>query len=176
MDMKRVLCSLSLLLACLPASLAAAQELAVPPEVVESWSYLIGSWEIQGHLRDAEVQGTARFDWAEGKFCYIGRQEWNLGDDGRTIHLAQIVGWDIAENATVEQGFSSSGDAATVRYRPPEKGTDVIKGSVAGVSGRGDRWAADIKIERLRPDEFRLTTTIDGKEVHSLQYVRKKGG
>jgi len=148
---------------------------AVPPAVVDSWSYLIGDWNVEGRVGSTPVNGSATFDLAEGKYCYVGRQVWRIGENGRSLHLSLIGGWDSAANETIEQGFSSSGDAATVHYRQPAERANVIEGRIDGVSGPGQRWAGTIKLQRNGPDEFLLTTTIDDEIVHSLKYVRKQG-
>jgi hypothetical protein len=145
---------------------------AVPPAVVESWTYLIGRWDIEGYVGALGVTGSATFEWAADGHCYLGKQVWRVGPNGRVVHLALLGGWDPAENETVEHGFSSGGDAATVCYRAPKEGTIVLEGRIAG-NGRDARYAGDVKLERIDNDEFRLTTTIDGELLHSLKYIRK---
>jgi hypothetical protein len=172
--MKAMLHTLLFLILILPASQSKAQnDAGVPPAVVESWTYLIGSWDIDGHVGSTPVKGTARFEWADGKHSYFGQQVWKVGENENTIYLAQIGGWDAAEQATVEQGFSSVGSAATVHYRPPAAKGDTIEGSIAGLGRPDAHVTGDLKLERISSDEFRLTTTIDGELVHSLTYSRK---
>lgn len=172
----RVLRSLVIVfLLTIPAILSCAQDdSGVPPAVVESWSHLIGDWNVEGRVRSSAVTGSASFEWVDGKHCYAGRQVWTIGENGRSVQLAVLGGWDAAENATVEQGFSSAGDSATVHYRPPAEEANAIEGSIDGVSGPDARWAGTVKLERNGPNEFQLTTKIDGKVVHSLKYVRKQ--
>jgi hypothetical protein len=152
----------------------AQNEAEVPSVAVESWSYLIGDWDVEGRIGSTPVKGSACFEWAEGKHCYIGRQVWKIGEKGRSVHLALIGGWDAANQQTVEQGFSSSGTAATVHYRSAAEKTNVIEGTIDGASGPDTRWSGTVKLERIGSNEFQLTTTIDGEVVHSLKYVRKK--
>jgi len=157
------------------ANLANAQQQdGVPSAVVESWSYLIGDWQISGRVGSASLTGSATFEWVEGKHCYLGRQDWRVGDAGRLVRLTLLGGWNAAEKATVEQGFSSSGDAATVYYQPAAPGGNVIEGDIDGASGPDARWSGTVQLERKGPDEFQLTTTIEGEVRHSLKYTRKK--
>ena len=167
--------SISFLLLAIPAAQSMAQnDPGIPPAFVESWSYLIGNWEVDGRIGSTPVTGSASFEWADGKHCYLGRQVWKVGKNGRSVHLTLIGGWDAAANVTVEQGFSSSGGTATVHYRPSAEKTSAIEGSIDGADGSGAPWSGTIKLERNGPDEFELTTTVDGEVVHSLKYVRKK--
>lgn len=166
---------LILLLLIVPASLLNAQnDAGAPPEVLESWTYLIGNWDVDGHVGSTPVKGTAHFDWADGKYCYFGQQVWKVGENENTIYLAQVGGWDAAEQATLEQGFSSAGSAATVHYQPPAARGDAIEGTITGLGGPDARLTGNVKLERISPDEYRLTTTIDGEPLHSLTYSRKK--
>ena len=163
-----------ILFAVFATNLASAQDEAViPAEVLESWSALIGDWTVEGTIGSQSVTGSARFEWAEGRHCYFGKQTWEIDGDGRTIHLTQIAGWNPNKRETIEQGFSSIGGAATVRYKAPAKEREAIEGTVEGVSGADIRWSGTIKIERKGADEFGLTSIIDGDVVHSLKYVRK---
>jgi hypothetical protein len=159
----------------LSSNLSHAQERPpIPPDVIDSWSYLIGNWTVEGEAGQAAIQGTASFEWAAGKSCYFGKQVWQVGGSGRSIDLALIGGWDAAAKETVERGFSSAGVTATVHYRATEEGSNVIVGTIEGVNGPDERWSGTIKIERHGPDEFLLTTTVDGEVVHELKYVRDK--
>ena len=160
-----------------PVTVPGAQnEAGVPPAVVESWSYLIGNWDAEGRIGSTGVKGSASFEWADGKHCYIGRQVWKIGKNGRSSRLTLIGGWDAANNETVEQGFSSSGSAAKVHYRSPAEKANVIEGSIDGASGPDARWSGTIKLKRNGPNEFQLTTTVDGEIVHALRYVRSDDG
>ena len=108
--MRMLLRSMTFLLLVILARLSFGQtDEHVPAEVMESWSYLIGNWKIEGRVGSAMVSGSASFEWTDEKYCYVGRQVWKVGDEGRTIRLTLIGGWNAAENETVEQGFSSSG-------------------------------------------------------------------
>jgi len=168
-------CPLSVLLLVIPANMASAQDVTgVPPAVVASWSQLIGEWKVAGQVGSSSVTGSACFEWADGRHCYLGRQVWKIGDSGRNVHLALVGGWDAAEKATVEQGFSSAGGAATVRYQPPTEDANVIEGSIDGVSGPNARWAGTVKLEHNGPSEFQLTTKVNGETVHSLGFTRKQ--
>jgi hypothetical protein len=100
---------------------------------------------------------------------------WNVGENRRAVHLTLIGGWDAVAEETVEQGFDSSGSAATVHYRPSAKSANVIEGRIDGSEAAGARWSGDAKVEHRGPDEFQVTTTVDGQIVHSLNYVRTKG-
>jgi len=173
--MRLLLRTLGVLLLVNPANLSSSQDnVGVPPAVVDSWSYLIGDWNVEGRVGEATVNGTASFEWAANKSCYFGKQAWSINERGRKVELALIGGWDAVANETIEQGFSSSGRAATVHYQAPAEGANVIEGRTDGVTGLGARWFGTIKLERTGPDEFQLTSTIDGKVVHSLKYVRNK--
>jgi hypothetical protein len=146
----------------------------IPPEVVESWSTIIGNWSIEGQVGTVAVTGSASFEWAADKHCYVGQQVWHVGPEGRVVHLGLIGGWDAAMNETVEQGFSSASDSATVRYstRGPSEVAGGLKGNVAGNTGSGRRWSGTIEREQHGPNEFTLTSTVDGDVVHSFRYVR----
>jgi hypothetical protein len=162
-----------LLLVCL--STAYAEDLAgIPPDVARGWSQIIGKWRVEGSVGTRPITGSAVFEWADGNPCYFGRQVWRIGDEGRTIHLALIGGWDEATNETIEQGFSSSGDSATVRYSSRVSGDKnaVVEGNIVGVNGPDRRWTGTVQRNHRGPDEFTLTTTIDGEVVHALKYVR----
>lgn len=173
--MKAVLPTIAVLLLAVPPGPAIAQEpRRVPPEAIESWSFLIGDWDVTGRIRSTPVKGTAAFEWGDAKHCYIGRQKWTIGDSGRVVHLTLIGGWNAAEDATVEQGFSSSGDAATVYYRPSAEKPNLLEGRIEGVNGPDARWTGTVKYERQGPNEFQLTSTINGEIAHSLRYVRQK--
>jgi hypothetical protein len=169
----RLICVLMLASA---TDLASAQERkGVPPDVLAVWSYSIGDWDVKGRIGSAPVKGSATFEWADGKHCYIGRQVWTVGENRNSVHFTLIGGWDAAANETVEQGFSSSGSAGTVRYRPSAGTTNVIEGNIDGSESSGARRLGDIKVEHKGPDEFQVTTTVDGEIVHSLKYVRTTG-
>lgn len=173
--MKSILHAITILLLASAANLACAQsEATVSPKVIDSWLALIGNWKVEGTIGPRSVTGSASFEWANGKFCVIGKQDWEIAGSGRTVHLAQIVGWDPGHNEIIEQGFSSVNGAATVHYRAPTKGSNVMEGTIDGVSGPDNQWSGTVKIERKGADEFQLTSTIDGDVVHSLKYVRKK--
>jgi hypothetical protein len=141
---------------------------------VAQWSYSIGDWEVEGRVGSTPVIGSAKFEWADGKHCYIGRQRWNFGESNRAVHLTLIGGWDDAAMETVEQGFSSSGGSAMVRYRVASEKDGTIEGNIEGAEAGGARWSGEIKVERKEPDEFEITTRVDGQIVHSLKYVRTK--
>jgi hypothetical protein len=135
----------------------------------------MGDWALEGRVGTTPVTGTATFKWADGRHCYIGRQTWKVGENGRRVHLTLIGEWDAATGETVEQGFDSSGSAATVRYRPPVKTTNVIDGRIDGSDTSGARWSGEIKVEHQGVDVFQVTTTVEGDIVHSIKYVRAKG-
>ena len=167
----------SLLLLLVVANMASAQEgSSVPAEVLRSWGYLVGDWEIDGQVGDREVIGQATFEWADGKHCYLGRQVWEVGADERIIKLTLIGGWDAENKEAVEQGFSTTGGSATVRYQPASTVRDVrqVQGTTKGYELRGGQWNGDVKIQRKGADEYSLTTTVDGKELHRLTYRRVK--
>jgi len=173
--MRIVLQLLGVLMLLLSANNSIAQQsVAIPSAVVESWSYLIGNWTVEGTAGQATIQGTASFEWAANKGCYIGKQIWHIGESGRTVYLELIGGWDAAANETIEQGFSSAGRAATVHYQSPGQEASVIEGRIDGVTGPGSTFAGTVKMERMGPDEFQLTSMVDGRLVHSLKYVRDK--
>jgi hypothetical protein len=156
--------------------MARAQEpKGAPQSVLEFWSRLIGDWDVEGRIGSTPVQGSASFEWAEGRHCYVGRQMWRVGEPGGSVQLTLIGGWDAAAGETVEQGFDSSGSAATVRYRPAVDATNVVEGKINGSEASGARWSGEIKVERQGADEFQLTTTVDGEILHSIKYVRTKG-
>jgi hypothetical protein len=143
--------------------------------VLEFWSRSIGDWVVDGQIGATPVKGTAVFEWADGRHCYIGRQTWKVGENGRSVHLTVIGGWGAAAGETVEQGFDSSGSAATVRFRPPVETTNVIDGRIDGSDASGARWSGQIKVEHKGADLFQVTTTVEGDIVHSIRYVRAKG-
>ena len=145
----------------------------IPPNVLKCWSYLVGHWDLEGQVGSSKVSGTAQFEWAEGKHCYIGRQVWQIGENRERIYLTLIGGWDATKKHTVEQGFDSSGSAATVRYDSPNESNDTFEGRIDGTGGQVPAWSGAVTLDRSGENEFRLTTTIDGKVVHSLKYVRK---
>jgi hypothetical protein len=89
--------------------------------------------------------------------------------------LTLIGGWNDAAQETVEQGFDSSGSAATVHYRVATEKGGAIEGNIDGSEKGGARWSGEIQVERKGPDEFQMTTTVDREIVHSLKYVRTKG-
>jgi hypothetical protein len=146
----------------------------IPPEAVESWSAIIGNWKIDGRVGTVPVTGSASFEWAADKHCYFGQQVWHVGSEGGEVHLGLIGGWDAATNETVEQGFSSAGDSATVRYstRAPSELAGALKGKVAGNTGPGRLWSGTIEREQHGPNEFTLTSKVEGDVVHSLKFVR----
>lgn len=171
--MKWLVSTMIALLLVVPTRSTSGQNAAgVPPAVVESWSQLIGNWIVEGRVGTTPVKGTAKFEWAEGNYCYLGQQRWQLGEDGRSIQLALIGGWDAAENITVERGFSSGGGAASVSYQLSSDDPSVSEGSVEGVAGPNGRWSGSVRLERHGRDEFQLTTMIDGEVRHSLKYLR----
>jgi hypothetical protein len=148
---------------------------AAPPSVLQFWTRSIGDWVVEGQVGATPVKGTAMFEWADGRHCYVGRQTWKVGENGRSIHLTVIGGWDAAAGEIVEQGFDSSGGAATVHFRPPVKTTNVIDGKIGGSDASGARWSGEINVEHQGTDEFQVTTIVEGEVVHSLKYVRTKG-
>jgi hypothetical protein len=154
----------------------AAQEIQtnIPEQVQKSWAYLIGTWDITGQVGPQEVTGTANFSWSEGKHSYLGRQTWHLGSDARTIHLSLLGGWDPARAVTIEQGFSTMGNAAMVRYRAPTDEKADIEGTIEGVTGPERTWSGSVTIARKGNNEFELNTVIRGETTHSLKYVRRK--
>jgi hypothetical protein len=167
--------SISLILLVISASPATAQtDTRVPNEITQTWSYLIGRWDIDGHVGSAEVTGSATFEWAAGGACYLGKQTWRVGPKRRTVHLALLAGWDPAANETVEHGFSSGGETATVRYRTSAEGEQVTTGHIDGIDGAGARWTGSVQLERIGKDEIQFTSTVDGEVLHALQYTRDK--
>ena len=87
------------------------------------------------------MAGSASFEWAADGHCYVGQQVWHVGSEGGLVQLEVIGGWDAATNETVEQGFSSAGDSATVRYstRRTER-----NGGRADGQGRGQYRAGPV--------------------------------
>jgi hypothetical protein len=150
----------------------------VPPAVVESWSDIIGDWIVEGQIGSTPVKGSASFEWASDKHCYIGRQDWTVGEGGRGVRLTLIGGWDAETNETVEHGFSSSGESATIRYvaNSPGEVAGVMHGQIAGTNPLREAWAGTVERNQRGPDEFTLTTAIVGEVVHSLKFVRKQRG
>jgi hypothetical protein len=168
--------SIGVLILVSVADLSSAQEPdRVPREILDLWSYSIGSWKVEGQIGSTPVKGSATFEWADGKHCYIARQIWKIGDNERIVYLTLIGGWHAAAGETVEQGFSSSGSAATVHYRPAAENTSVLEGTIDGSESSGARWSGAINVERKETDAFQLTTTVDDAIVHSLKYIRTKG-
>lgn len=153
-----------------------AQEIQsdVPERVHNSWAYLIGTWDVTGQVGSQAVTGTANFSWSEGQHSYLGRQTWRLGQDARTIHLSLLGGWDPARALTIEQGFSTMGNAATVRYSAPSDEKSEIEGTIDGVTGPEQTWSGRVALTRKSDNEFELSTVIRGKTTHSLRYVRRK--
>jgi hypothetical protein len=147
---------------------------AIPPEVVESWSAIIGNWEIEGRVGSAVITGSASFEWAADEHCYVGQEVWHVGSEGRVVRLALIGGWDAATNETVEQGFSSAGSSATVRFLSggPGEMAGGVQGKIEGTSGPDRRWSGTVVRVQRSPNEFTITSTIDGDVVHALKYVR----
>jgi hypothetical protein len=172
--MRHALQAICVLLASLPGLSSAQEPAGIPRDVKTAWSYLIGDWDVEGRIGSTPVKGTATFEWADGTHCYIGRQVWNVGENERAVYLTLIGGWNDAAQETVEQGFDSSGSAATVHYRVVGEKVAAIEGSIEGsVIGNGN-WSGQIQVARTRPDEFQMTTTVDGEVVHSLKYKRTK--
>jgi hypothetical protein len=165
--------AIALILPMLAAQSNAPIDSSIPPAVIERWESLIGDWEIQGQIRTTPIMGTASFEWAPGKHCYVEREAWRIGEDGRHLHLTALGGWDAAEQTWIKFGFSTSGESATVRYPLAADDAKPLEGTIDGVDRAGGRWAGQTKLERKSRDEFQLTTTIDGQLVHSLTYVRK---
>ena len=173
--MKTMLLSIATILLPIFLNVARAQgPTAIPPEAVESWSAIIGNWEIEGRVRSVPLTGSATFEWAADKHCYLGQQVWHVGSEARVVHLELIGGWDAATNETVEQGFSSAGSSATVRYSSggPSDVAGGVKGEIEGTSGPDRRWSGTVVRAQRGPNEFTITTTIDGDVVHALKYVR----
>jgi hypothetical protein len=173
--MKTMLLSIATILLPVFVNTAQAQSpTGIPPEVVESWSAIIGNWKVEGRVGSTEIMGSASFEWAADKHCYVGQEVWRAGDEGRIVRLALIGGWDGATNETVEQGFSSAGSSATVRYSSswPSEMAGGVKGKIEGTSGPDRRWSGTVVRSLRGPNEFTLTSTIDGDVVHALTYVR----
>lgn len=152
-----------------------AQEIQsnVPQRVHKSWAYLIGTWDVTGQVGSQAITGTANFSWSKGQHSYIGQQTWRLGDDARTIHLSLLGGWDPASALTIEQGFSTMGNAATVRYSAPTDEKSDIDGTIEGVTGPEQTWSGTVTLTRKSDNEFELKTVIRGETAHSLKYVRR---
>jgi hypothetical protein len=168
--------SICVLMLMSAAGLVSAQQTqAAPQSVLEFWSRSIGRWLVEGRVGATPVKGTATFEWTDGQHCYIGRQTWKVGENGRSVHLTLIGGWDATTRETVEQGFSSSGSAATVHFRPPVETTNVIDGRIDGSEASGARWSGEIKVEHKGAGVFQVTTAVEGEIVHSITYVRTKG-
>ena len=174
----RLPCTLVLLLFVLVKVTSAEAGSSVPQGVVDSWSYLIGNWDVSGEVGSTSVKGKAAFEWGAGKSCYLGKQVWQLGPDEIEVQLALIGGWDAAASQVVEYGFASSGESGAVHYVTPPQNEfgRLIEGRIDGVNEKGERWNGDVTVDRTGPNEFRLTTTIDGEVVHSLKYVRRDDG
>jgi hypothetical protein len=147
---------------------------AIPPAVSESWSMMIGEWKVAGHVGTKAVNGSASFVWAADKHCYIGQQQWQVGGEGHTVYLALVGGWDAATNETVEQGFSSSGDAATVRYSAAvvSQEDNVVTGKVEGTTAPDRHWSGSVVRKWNGMNEFVLMSTVKGDVVHALKYTR----
>jgi hypothetical protein len=165
----------SVVLLILSANTVRGQEAAnIPKNVLSSWSYLIGQWDVDGSIRSDQVEGSAQFRWADGKYCYTGEQVWKIGEDGRVVKLMLLGGWDESKNATVEHGFTSLGTAGSSELAPPEEEAEVSRGRFEVTRGPDAQFTGTIELERRGPDEFQLTTRVDGQVVHSLRYRRTK--
>jgi hypothetical protein len=173
--MKTMLLSIATMLLLIFFRSAQAEDpQTIPLKVVESWSAIIGNWTVEGQAGSAAITGSASFEWAADKHCYVGREAWHVGNDGRVVQLTLIGGWDAATNETVEQGFSSAGSSAMLRYPsggPSEKAGGVT-GKIEGTSGPDRRWSGTVARVQRGPNEFTITTTIDGDVVHTLKFVR----
>ena len=156
------------------AGISIAQETpAVPPEALETWTRLIGHWTVDGSVGPQSVTGEAHVKWATGKHCYLGEQNWQIEGTDHPLHLTQIAGWNAKTRETIEQGFSSLGDTATVQYRTPAAQSKTVEGTIHGVSQAGAEWSGTIRLEHQGPDQFNLSTIVDGTTIHALKYVRK---
>jgi hypothetical protein len=110
--------SICVLMVSFATNLSSAQDpQGVPRDVLAQWSYSIGDWDVEGRVGSTPVKGSAKFEWADGRHCYIGRQRWKIGESDRAVHLTLIGGWNDAAQETIEQGFDSSGSSAMVRRR-----------------------------------------------------------
>jgi hypothetical protein len=139
--------------AFLTDSSRAQESQAVPRDVLAAWSYTIGDWDVEGRIGSTPVKGSATFEWAKGRHCYTGRQRWTIGESDRPVHLTLIGGWNDAAQETVEQGFSSSGSAATVQYRVAIEKGGTVEGTIEGSEKGGTRWSGETQVERKGPDE-----------------------
>jgi hypothetical protein len=150
----------------------------IPPETVELWSAIIGDWKIEGTVSATAITGLATFEWVADKHCYVGREVWHVGNNGRDIQLALIGGWEAATNETVEQGFSSAGSSATVHFSLDNSSElpGRVTGKIEGTSGPNRQWCGTVERVQRNANEFTLSTTIDGEVVHSLTYTRVARG
>jgi hypothetical protein len=173
--MRYAMQTISVLMLVSATGLVSAPETkAAPQSLLAFWSRSIGDWDVEGRVGSTPMRGSASFEWADGRHCYIGRQTWKVGENERSVQLTLVGGWDAATNEIVEQGFSSSGSAATVHYRRPVETTNVIEGRIDGSEASGARWSGEIKVEHIGADQFQVTTTVAGEIIHSIKYVRTK--
>ncbi len=175
--MKQAISLLAISLLLTVASLLPAQEpRGIPQHVVDDWAYFIGQWQVDGQVGGARVVGTATFKWSKGRQSYIGEQVWKIGPRENVVHLSLLGGWDASRNQTIEQGFDSSGGRGTTRYeiQSGDEFPATKSGTVDGHSPRGGAWSGDTSIKRIGPNQFELTTTIDGDRLHMLTFRKQE--
>lgn len=173
--MRTKLWQVGIVLLILAANTARGQEDAyIPKDVLSSWAYLIGQWDIDGNVGPDAMEGNAEFRWADGKFCYVGEQTWKIGEQRKVVKLMLLGGWDDSKQATVEHGFSSLGTAGSTELELAKEDEDISRGKFEATRGPAAHFEGTIEMQRRRPDEFQLTTKVDGQVVHSLRYRRIK--
>jgi hypothetical protein len=98
---------------------AAAQEAAIPDEIIKQLDGLVGTWKVEGKVGDEQQKGGFTLRWARTddnkKVCLIGRGSYEAG--GVTRSSVSLIGWNAAKKCIEDRGFDANGGNGVLYWK-----------------------------------------------------------
>ena len=113
--------------------LAGDEEKSMPKEVRQYLKGWVGEYNIEGMWGDTPVTGRLSARRSRGRHANL--YDWSFtigGENGKTLHISTVEGWDPAGGWTIEQGVASDGEIFTTHWT--RKGDNLWVGEAKGVA------------------------------------------
>ena len=97
----------------------------IPENIIKELDSFVGTWRVEGKIGDKEVTGTCTLRWVrtedDGKICLSGRGTFQI--DGKTQHVATLMGWNAANKCIEDRGFDAEGGSGINYWTVTSPGT-----------------------------------------------------
>lgn len=152
---------------------AAAQDAAIPDEIVKELNGLVGTWESEGKLGGEEQTGGFTCRWARSedkkKVCLIGHFSYKTGDEVRSG--VTLIGWNAAKKCVEDRGFDDLGGNATLLWRI--ESPTLWKGDITIVED-GETIKAKADLVKKSPTEFVYEAELDNGDTARVVFCKVK--